>query len=219
MNGHGPLRRLYDATYGRLFSRVYDRGLAESEEAGLAARRAELIAAARGRTLEVGAGTGLNLAHYPEAVDELVLSEPFGPMATKLRRRVGELGRTAEVVEAPAEALGLQSASFDTVVCTLVLCTVDDPEAAVAELGRVLRPGGQLLFLEHVRSERPERARWQDRLHGLWLVFGHGCHCNRDTAATLRASSLEVDRLERGDVPKAPAIVRPMVIGSARRPG
>lgn len=212
-------RRLYDATYGRVFAAVYDYGMAASEEAGLADKRAALVSRAEGRTLELGAGTGLNLLHYPDAATELVLSEPFGPMASQLRERASELAREVEVVEAPAESLPLADDSVDTVVGTLVLCTVDDPEAAVAEVARVLRPGGRFLFLEHVRSDDPDRARWQDRLHGPWFAFGHGCHCNRDTAATLRRSALEVERIDDGKMPKSPPIVRPLISGSARFPG
>jgi ubiquinone/menaquinone biosynthesis C-methylase UbiE len=209
--------RLYEATWGRLFAAGYDRFLAGTEKAGLRDRRAGLIASARGRTLELGAGTGLNLPHYPAAVTELVLTEPDPHMAKRLRRRAAADSRAAEVVEAPAEQLPFDDKSFDTAVLTLVLCTVEDPPGALGEIARVLRPDGRLLFLEHVRSTEPGVARWQDRLETPWRWFGDGCHCNRDTLATIEASPLTVDRVERDELPKSPPIVRPLIVGSAQR--
>ena len=214
----GVLRRIYDATWGRAFARGYDFFLLQEEKAGLREMRAELLADASGRTLEVGAGTGLNLDHWPNAVTELVLTEPFGPMADQLRAKVAASGREAEVVEAPGEALPFPDDSFDTVALTLVLCTVPDPAAALREIARVLKPGGRFLFLEHVRAEEPGLARWQDRLHGPWYAFGHGCHCNRDTLATIKSSPLEVDSAERGAIPKAVPLVRPMLRGACTLP-
>jgi SAM-dependent methyltransferase len=99
-----------------------------------------------------------------------------------------------------------------------VLCTVDDPEAAVAEVARVLKPGGRLIFLEHVRAQDPGLAKWQDRLHPLWVRFGHGCHCNRPTLDTIEASPLRVESHRRGRIPKAPPIVRPLITGMAVAP-
>ena len=201
--------------YGRLFAALYDRMLAGTERAGLSERRRELLSQARGRVLEIGAGTGLNLTHYPGAVEELVLTEPEEPMARRLESRLASLGRPSAVVRAPAEQLPFADDSFDTAVCTLVLCTVDDPERALAEVDRVLRPGGRLLFLEHVRSEDPRVALWQDRLHGIWLRCGHGCNCNRPTPALIDRSPLEIEAIERGELPKSPPIVRPLVSGRA----
>lgn len=207
--------RIYDATWGRLFSALYDRGLKETEEAGLREMRRELLESARGKVLELGAGTGLNLAHYPEEIESLTLTEPDPHMAKRLRERLASSGQAAEVVQAPAERLPFPSGAFDTAVATLVLCTVPDPAAALAEARRVLRPGGQLLFLEHVRSEDQATARWQDRLEKPWRFLADGCHCNRDTVAALGASGLSIARVERGEVPKAPSIVRPLVVGCA----
>src|SRR5688500_4186662 len=130
--------------------------LAGTEDAGLRERRHDLLANASGRVLEIGAGTGLNLAHYPESVEEIVFTEPEDPMARRLRGKLAAAGRRNEVIAAPAENLPFADDSFDTVVGTLVLCTVHDPERALSEIGRVLRPGGQFLFLEHVRADDPK---------------------------------------------------------------
>ncbi len=209
---------LYEQTWGRLFAALYDRGMRETEAAGLRARRERLLGEARGRVLELGAGTGLNLALYPRSVQALVLSEPSPPMAARLRRRTARAGRSVQVLEAPAERLPLPDASFDTVVATLVLCTVSDVESALREVARVLRPGGRLLFIEHVRAEdNARRARWQDRLERPWRFVAAGCHCNRDTLALLAASPLAVEHVERDKLRKAPPIVRPLLQGSAVR--
>ncbi|MEX1141289.1 MAG: class I SAM-dependent methyltransferase [Thermoleophilaceae bacterium] len=226
------LRKLYDATWGRLFAATYDWFLGATEKAGLHDMRRELLSEASGRTLEIGAGTGLNHDLYPDAVTELVLTEPFEPMARRLRERVaaqasaggsasGAAGpaavRPTEIVEAPGDALPFPDDSFDTVVVTLVLCTVPDPAATLAEVARVLEPGGRMLFLEHVRADDESLARWQDRLHGPWYAFGHGCNCNRDTLAAIERSPLSVEHADPGEMPKAPPIVRPILTGSARR--
>ncbi|HMI82144.1 MAG TPA: class I SAM-dependent methyltransferase [Solirubrobacterales bacterium] len=207
--------RIYDATWGRMFSAMYDRAFEATEEAGLREMRRELLAAARGRVLELGAGTGLNLELYPGGLEALTLTEPDPHMTKQLREKLADSERKAEVVEAPAEKLPFPDDSFDTAVVTLVLCTVPDPAAALAEIKRVLKPGGQLLFLEHVRSRDPGLARWQDRLERPWRFLGDGCHCNRDTVATIGAAGFELGDVERGDLPKAPPVVRPLARGVA----
>jgi ubiquinone/menaquinone biosynthesis C-methylase UbiE len=212
--------RIYDTTWGRLFSAVYDRGMKGTEEAGLGDMRHELLAQARGRVLELGAGTGVNLAHYPEAVDSLTLTEPDPHMTKRLREKLAAMGKTSEVtvIEAPAESLPFPDDSFDTAVVTLVLCTVPDPADALKEIHRVLKPDGQLLFLEHVRSRNPSLAKWQDRLEAPWRFLGDGCHCNRDTVTAIRAAGFELGKVDRDALPKAPPIVRPLASGTATRP-
>jgi ubiquinone/menaquinone biosynthesis C-methylase UbiE len=209
------LRRLYRATWGRVTARCYDWFLSATEKAGLREQRRQLLAGASGRCLEVGAGTGLNLELWPASVEELVLTEPDPHMGAQLRKRAAGSSRSARVVEAPGERLPFEDASFDSVAMTLVLCTAPDPAAVLTEVRRVLRPGGRLLFLEHVRADNPKLARWQDRLHGPWYAFGYGCNCNRPTLSTIEAV-FEVERVERGEMPKAPPIVRPMIWGTAR---
>jgi ubiquinone/menaquinone biosynthesis C-methylase UbiE len=210
--------RIYDATWGRVFTALYDGMTRGTEEAGLRRMRSELLGEARGRTLELGAGTGANLDLYPEAVEELVLSEPDPHMAKRLRGKLAERGSSATLVQAPAESLPFEDSSFDTAVFTLVLCTVPDPTAALQEVARALKPGGRLLFIEHIRAEDPTLARWQDRLEKPWRFLGDGCHCNRDTVATIAASPLTLGEVERGHLPKAPPIVRPLVRGTASLP-
>jgi len=226
-----PLSTLLD----RGFAAVYDR---MREDAAAAARRSALLAGARGRVVELGAGTGLNLRHYGPEVDELILTEPSPPMAARLRGHLeraarGEalpgtsrppeprtvaLARRARVVEAPAGALPLDDGTADAVVATLVLCTVPDVSAALAEARRVLVPGGALLFLEHVRARTPRLARVQDAVQPPWGVVARGCHCNRDTLALLEASPLTVARVERYEEAGDPPIVRPRITGAAVAP-
>jgi ubiquinone/menaquinone biosynthesis C-methylase UbiE len=136
-------------------------------------------------------------------------------MARQLRERVASSPREAEVIVAGAERLPFPDDDFDTVISTLVLCTVDDVPATLAEIERVLRPGGRLLFCEHVRSPDAGLARWQDRLELPWRFIGHGCHPNRDTVASIAASPLVLDHVEHGRLPKAPPITRPLAVGSA----
>jgi SAM-dependent methyltransferase len=215
-----PVGRIYDATWGRLFAAAYDRGLEATEAAGLRQMRRELLATAGGRVLEIGAGTGANLDLYPGGVDELILLEPDPHMAKHLRAKLAATSHSATtVVESPAERVPYEDASFDTAVATLVLCTVPNPAAALAEASRVLKPGGKLLFVEHVRAENADLARWQDRLEKPWRFLADGCHCNRDTVATIDSSSLELENVERGELPKAPPIVKPLIRGSAVRAG
>jgi SAM-dependent methyltransferase len=198
--------------WARVAARMYDPFLALAERRGMALRRRALLAGARGRVLELGAGTGLNLAHYPAGLAELVLIEPEPAMRARLAQRVARSGREARIVTARAEALPFAEGTFDTVVSTLVLCTVGDPDAAVREARRVLAPGGRLLFLEHVRAASPSLARWQDRLAGPWAAFAQGCRCNLTTEALL-AGKLRLERVERARWCGMPALVRPLIVG------
>jgi ubiquinone/menaquinone biosynthesis C-methylase UbiE len=194
---------------------AYDRMSRSSEEAGLGELRQGLLADAAGRVLEIGAGTGVNLPYYGEAVESLVLTDPEPPMLRRLQRAADENAPDAQVVQAPAEELPFDDDSFDTVVSTLVLCGVEDQPRALREARRVLRPGGRLLFIEHVRAEDdPSLARFQDRINRL-NRFVAGCECNRRTLAAIEAEQFEVSRVERTHTPKAPKFVRPLIVGSA----
>ena len=196
---------------------IYEPFLWLGERRGMAERRRRALSEARGRVLEIGAGTGLNLPHYPARLERLVLAEPEPHMADRLERRVREEGRDAEVARAPAEALPFEESSFDAVVSTMVLCTVPEPAAAIAEIRRVLAPGGSLVFVEHVRSDDPRLARWQDRLRGPWESFADGCVCNRPTIDLLSESGFDVSVSERGTWRGMPPIVHPLVAGRAVR--
>ena len=198
----------------RLFAALYDTVSKGSEAAGLRDERRRLLSQAEGETIEIGAGTGLNLEHYPAAVTRLVLVEPDDHMRRRLGRRVAELGRAAEVVDASVEKLPFPDATFDTVVGTLVLCRVPDQQTALAEIARVLKPNGRLLFLEHVRSDDPKVARRQDRIRPLYNLVG--CNPNRSTLGAIEAA-LMVESVKHGEVPKAPKVERPMIVGTARR--
>jgi ubiquinone/menaquinone biosynthesis C-methylase UbiE len=201
---------------GRLFAALYDIVGKGSEEAGMREERRQLVAGAEGATIEIGAGTGLNLQHYPEGVTRLVLSEPDRHMRRRLERRAAELRPDAEVVDAGADKLPFADGTFDTAVVTLVLCSVPDQEAALGEIARVLKPNGRLLFLEHVRSDDPKVARSQDRVRPLYHLLA-GCNPNRSTLGAIAASPFEVESVKHGEVPKAPKFERPMIVGSARR--
>jgi SAM-dependent methyltransferase len=205
-----PEHRIFAAAYNALFA-----GL---EKAGLADKRRELLAEAKGATLELGAGTGHNLEHYPAAVERLVLTEPDPHMAKRLRAQVEESGRPGvEVVDAGAESLPFGDDEFDTVVATLVFCTIPDPPAALAEIARVLKPGGRMLFMEHVRADSDGRARWQDRLNPVQNFLFGGCNLNRPTADAIGSSPLEIEQLRPDEMPRtAGPLVKPMIVGSAR---
>jgi ubiquinone/menaquinone biosynthesis C-methylase UbiE len=203
------------SVWGRVFAAMYDRVLADTERAGLAERRRVLLSQAHGAVLEIGAGTGANLDKYPAAVTDLVLLEPEAPMARRLGDHLPRASVPARIVSAPAESIPFADDTFDYAVSTLVLCTVNDPARALAELKRVLKPGGRLLFLEHVRSDDPGVARWQDRIHPLWVRIGHGCHCNRSTLELIGAGGFTIEGVERGRMPKSPPFVRPLIDGSA----
>jgi ubiquinone/menaquinone biosynthesis C-methylase UbiE len=198
----------------RLFAALYDTVGKRSEEAGVRQERRQLLAGAQGETIEIGAGTGLNMQHYPDAVTRLVLAEPDRHMRVRLGRRIEELFPTAKIVDAAADRLPFPDATFDTAVVTFVLCSVPDQQDALREIARVLRPNGRLLFLEHVRSDDPGVAKWQDRMRPLYNVVG--CNPNRATLAAIEASPLELESVKHGEIPKAPKVERPLIVGSAR---
>ncbi len=183
----------------RLFASAYDPVMAPLEHGRVGAQRAALLADAHGHVLDVGAGTGANLEHLPATVTQVTAVEPDAAMRVHLRRHVAALAAVAEqplpdieVADAVAEALPMADASVDVAITTLVLCTVHDPELAVAELRRVLRPAGWLIVLEHVASHRPGRQRLQRTLTPAWKVVARGCHLDRDTRSALDAGGFDV---------------------------
>jgi ubiquinone/menaquinone biosynthesis C-methylase UbiE len=202
------------AAWLRIMALVYDPFVWLGELGGMRRRRRRLLADARGRVVEIGAGTGLNIAHYPDGIAELMLAEPEQAMRRRLARRLRRHARVARIVDAPAEHLPLADGSVDTVVSTLVLCTVDEPERALREIARVLRPDGQLLFIEHVRAGSRFLAACQDTLLHPWRRFAGGCVCNRPTIELMVACGFRIaadDAVWRG----MPAIVHPLAVGRA----
>jgi ubiquinone/menaquinone biosynthesis C-methylase UbiE len=191
--------------------------MAAPEKAVLREHRKALVGRVAGRVIEIGGGTGANLPFYGSAVEELVITEPEQPMAHRLEHKLAGYSLPVQVVGARAEELPFEDQSFNFAVSTLVLCTVDDPGRALSEIHRLLKPGGRLLFLEHVRSDEPRLARWQDRLHGLQFRFGHGCHCNRRTLESIEGAGFRVAELTHDRLRKAPPIVRPLIVGAADR--
>jgi ubiquinone/menaquinone biosynthesis C-methylase UbiE len=196
------------------FALTYDRQLARVEKAGLQALRQRLLADASGRVLEVGGGTGANLPFYGPGVELLTVTEPEPTMLRRLERRVREQAPETKVLQAPAEDLPFEDDVFDVAVSTLVLCGVDDQARALRELHRVLRPGGRLIFIEHVRSDEPGLARWQDRLNGL-NRFVACCNCNRPTLDAIKSAGFEVTKVDHTVLKKVPPFVRPLIAGTA----
>lgn len=206
--------RPVEVAESRFTATFYNPSLWLGERLGMARRRRELLAGARGAVLEIGAGTGLNLRHYSGKLEELVLVEPGELMAKQIDLSRAPEGVSARVVSAPAERLPFDDDSFDTVVSTLVLCTVADPARSLAEVARVLRPGGRLLFCEHVGASSGWRRALQRRSARPWAAFADGCRCDRPTLATIE-SALRVESAEGGKWRGMPAIVKPLVWGSA----
>ncbi|MBN8867127.1 MAG: class I SAM-dependent methyltransferase [Solirubrobacterales bacterium] len=200
----------------RFSARLYEPVLWLGEKTGLARWRQRLIADATGEVMELGAGTGLNLRHYRPGLERLVLVEPDAHKARLLAEKTPPAGVDPEIVRAPGELLPFADDSFDTVVMTLVLCTVADPPATAAEIRRVLRPDGRLLFMEHVRSDGPRMGPLQDRLENLWVKLADGCHCNRRTVPMLRDNGFEVEVKVSKDQFPMPPVARPIVSGVAR---
>ncbi len=198
----------------RIFALTYDRSMARMEKAGFRELRERALGQATGDVLEIGGGTGSNLSYYGRAVTSLTIAEPETPMLKRVEKKVREQGSPAKVVRAPAEHLPFADDSFDTVVSTLVLCGVDDQRRALQEIRRVLRPGGRLVFIEHVRSDDPTLARLQDRMNRL-NRFVARCECNRATLDAIRSEGFEVENLEHTTLSKVPKFVRPAIVGAA----
>jgi ubiquinone/menaquinone biosynthesis C-methylase UbiE len=202
-----------------VFARVYDRLSAKTEEAGQTEHRRELLAGLSGRVLEVGAGNGLNFAHYPEAVTEVVAVEP----EPFLRTRAGESAKAANVpirvVDGVADRLPVEDESIDVAIACLVLCSVPDQAVALAELRRVIRPGGELRFYEHVLAETRGFARFQQASNAVWPLLAGGCHPNRRTGVAIERAGFEIESCRRFDFRPVlfEAPVTPRILGIARR--
>jgi ubiquinone/menaquinone biosynthesis C-methylase UbiE len=213
----GGMTTTETSTSQRLFARWYPWMMARSERAGQAAIRREQLRQAVGTTLEIGAGNGFSVPHYTDRVEELVLVEPSPGMRERLALTVSDAApATVVVVDGDAHALDYPDATFDTVTASLTFCSVSDPRRALAEVHRVLKPGGRLLFHEHVRG-RGLRAVVQRLLTPLQRRLADGCHADRDFEALLAESPFELDELRRTRMPRGAPTIVPLVVGAARR--
>jgi len=201
----------------KLFALTYDRQVAKVEKTTLRALRESLLAGASGDVLEIGGGTGANLPFYRPEAGSLRITEPDTAMIRPLERRAREQAPLAKILRAPAEDLPFEDGTFDTVVSTMVLCGVSDQPRALRQLRRVLRPGGQLLFIEHVRSGDPGLAHHQDRMN--WMCqFVMRCDCNRPTLTSVEEAGFAVTGVEHLSMAKAPSFVSPLIVGTATAP-
>jgi SAM-dependent methyltransferase len=196
------------------FAPFYDGFMRRSEEACVRDWRRELLSDVRGDVLDLGAGTGANLPFFPRDA-QLVAAEPDRAMARRLREHARQLQRTVDVVDANAESLPFANATFDAVVSTLVLCTVDDQERSIAEIKRVLKPGGLLVFLEHVASDDPSRYRWQRFFEPVYAPIAGGCHITRRTHEAIARAGFHIENIKHESMRKALPLFRPTVRGVA----
>lgn len=203
-----------------LAAKLYDPFMSRCEQKTLGPWRRELLDRTVGRVLEVGAGTGINLRWYPDEAEQVVLSEPAEHMRTQLRDRLDDRGDSHRFVvdDRPVEQLDVDEEQFDAVVVTLVLCSVDDPLRALEAMYRVLKPGGALIFIEHVASDRSGRRRVQGILEPVWKVCAGNCHLTRRTSDAIREVGFEIETMTREQMESALPFLRPSIRGVARRP-
>jgi ubiquinone/menaquinone biosynthesis C-methylase UbiE len=207
------------AVHNPVFARIYT-FLSSFPDDRADEHRRELLSGLTGRVVEVGAGNGLNFRHYPDSVGEVVAVEPEPYLRTQALAAAGDAPVNVVVADGVADDLPFDDGEFDALVASLMLCSVPDQAAALAEFKRVLKPGGELRFYEHVRAEDPALLRWQRRVAPVWRVVGGGCHLMRDTPAAITAAGFEIQSLRRFRF--APSkwmrVVEPHVLGVARKP-
>lgn len=201
-------------------SLIYDRCMAGVEDACLSSWRKSLIKNASGSVLEIGAGTGANIDYYGSEVTQLVFSEPDKNMRNRLSEKVNKSGlANIRVTSDTAEAINADSDFFDSVVVTLVCCSVTSLEAALLEIKRVLRPGGKLFFLEHVAAtDSSSRRKWQNHITPIWRKFSGNCHLNRETEQAVLQAGFTIQEIQRESMRKAISLVRPTIRGIAVKP-
>jgi ubiquinone/menaquinone biosynthesis C-methylase UbiE len=199
------------------FARWWIKLSPKDEEKGVAEHREDMLAGLSGRVLELGAGNGLNFAHYPDAVTEVVAVEPEPTMRAAAEEAATERVR---IVDAVADRLPGEDGEFDAGVASLVLCSVPDQATALAELKRVIRPGGELRFYEHVQADsQPAKALLKFAEKTFWPLVGGGCHPARHTGEAIEAAGFEILQCRRFNFSAGPPIPKiPHILGSARRP-
>ena len=200
-----------------LMAKIYDNIMQDAEDKGLRDWRQQLLQNISGDVLELGCGTGANLEFYPDMVKRIVLIEPSVHMRKKLQTKVsGSKQANIELLKDKAENISLPDASFDAVVCTLVLCSVKHLEKTLSEIYRVLRPHGKLFFIEHVAATNNiERYKWQRRLAFFWKCIAAGCHITRRTEDAITQAGFKVVEIDRQSMRGVPKIVRPSIRGVA----
>ncbi len=183
-------------------------------------RRSKVVPLARGDVFELGCGGGLNQQFYDnEAVTSFSGIDPHAGLLGWAKEAAEARGWPADIREGVGENIPFPDRSFDSVVCTFTLCSVDDPSQVMSEMRRILRPGGQLLFLEHGRAPDANVAKWQDRIEPVWKRMAGGCHLTRPIGSALRGAGFEVDPLGQGYLPKAPKFAMWNEWGIARKHG
>ena len=179
------------------FARMYERISAESERRGTAEQRDRALAGLSGRVIEVGAGNGMNFRHYPDTVADVVAVEPDETLRGLAEKAAEQVTVPVRVIAGHSTALPVGDGEFDAAVASLVLCSVPNPEASLAELRRVLKSGGELRFFEHVRSDTPVFGFLEDVITPLWSRMGGGCHLNRDTTSALKSAGFSIEQIDR----------------------
>jgi SAM-dependent methyltransferase len=201
-----------------LIAKSYDFAMRSTERRCLQQWRKELLTQAHGDLLEIGAGTGINLPHYPASVTRILLSEPDAQMRKLLQRKTDQIkNRNIDIAHWDAESIDLPDASFDTIVSTLVLCSVVSLETSLKEIYRLLRPNGDLLFIEHVISDHPATLVWQRRIEPFWSFFSGDCQLTRDTATAICSAGLSIERLTEAPMIGTPTFIRKTIRGSAKK--
>ena len=197
----------------KVFAATYDR-LIRPAEPKLAQYRERTAGQATGKVLELGGGTGANLSFYGPDV-KLTVAEPNADMARRLRRKAAEMGLDVQIVPSGGEKVPFPDGSFDNVVSTLVMCSVDDLPTTLQEARRVIKPGGAFYFFEHVLASGGMRRRLQNWLNPPWKVLNGHCNINRDIGSAIREAGFDRVELEAFDLPVGPPVVHPTIVGSA----
>lgn len=201
-----------------LMAKSYDLIMQGTERRCLGVWRKEILAPAKGQLLEIGAGTGINLPYIPHQVSQLYLCEPDDQMRKKLARKVAGTNRqNIKITDWKAEAIDLPDESLDTIISTLVLCSVSCLSTSLKEAYRLLRPGGILIFIEHIISDNPSTRAWQQRMEPLWGLCAGDCHLTRDTASAIEKNGFQIEQLTEAKMIGAPSFVNRTVRGLARK--